>query len=529
MSLSVPESLLTSEELAKIANFRREVADSLDEAIAEGGAVFSSTDDGLAPASGGGTVNFLRADGTWTATCNTGVSGVGTVTTGTAASVYNTVANTSAAGRTFLIGSAGTGDPNAGKFFVHDSTGGGLLLVGNSASITVTPPTTFASSLNANGDLQVDGNTQLGNASTDRVGIGIAPDASYAAMRFAQALGGKIDLYPVTTTSSYGFGIQSNQLQYYVGSSGDKHSFGYGDSDLFVERQRFTGDGQVFFGDAGGGSVENNLDVLTIGNTGTGQTGASKALIRADHSGSFDTTAGANSVFGERLIMSATRSAGANVLLQYGLQVIVSAGQQQNVGVASEISGATVANNIGYYADVSGSAGANYSFYGNSGTLYNAGALQVDGNCTLGNATTDSHTVTGLLALTAAGTNGINVTNTATGQTGSHHGFDAAMGGSYDTTAGGLSPIAVEAVISATRSAGANNLTNTALYGSATGGQVNYGLWVDDGTTRLDGDLDHDGAGVGFYGTAPVAQQTGVAVTAAAIHAALVNLGLITA
>ena len=34
---------------------------------------------------------------------------------------------------------------------------------------------------------------------------------------------------------------------------------------------------------------------------------------------------------------------------------------------------------------------------------------------------------------------------------------------------------------------------------------------------------------IGFYGTAPVAQQTGVAVSAAAIHAALVNLGLITA
>jgi len=34
---------------------------------------------------------------------------------------------------------------------------------------------------------------------------------------------------------------------------------------------------------------------------------------------------------------------------------------------------------------------------------------------------------------------------------------------------------------------------------------------------------------LGFYRHAPVAQQTGVAVTAAAIHAALVNLGLITA
>lgn len=39
---------------------------------------------------------------------------------------------------------------------------------------------------------------------------------------------------------------------------------------------------------------------------------------------------------------------------------------------------------------------------------------------------------------------------------------------------------------------------------------------------------DADGQ-VGFYGTAPIAKQTGVAVTAAAVHAALVALGLIAA
>lgn len=55
-----------------------------------------------------------------------------------------------------------------------------------------------------------------------------------------------------------------------------------------------------------------------------------------------------------------------------------------------------------------------------------------------------------------------------------------------------------------------------------------------DGTVRLQKTAGSDvvvvsDTGVGFYGTAPVAQQTGVAVTAAAIHAALVNLGLITA
>jgi hypothetical protein len=37
------------------------------------------------------------------------------------------------------------------------------------------------------------------------------------------------------------------------------------------------------------------------------------------------------------------------------------------------------------------------------------------------------------------------------------------------------------------------------------------------------------GGSVGFYGTTPIAKQTGVAVDAAGIHAALVALGLIAA
>jgi hypothetical protein len=44
---------------------------------------------------------------------------------------------------------------------------------------------------------------------------------------------------------------------------------------------------------------------------------------------------------------------------------------------------------------------------------------------------------------------------------------------------------------------------------------------------QIDGTLNHDGTTVGFYGAAPVAKPTGVAVTPEAIHAALVSLGLI--
>lgn len=50
-----------------------------------------------------------------------------------------------------------------------------------------------------------------------------------------------------------------------------------------------------------------------------------------------------------------------------------------------------------------------------------------------------------------------------------------------------------------------------------------------DNTLANVGDFDHDGANVGFYGTTPIAKQTGVAVSAAGVHAALVNLGLIAA
>jgi len=60
-------------------------------------------------------------------------------------------------------------------------------------------------------------------------------------------------------------------------------------------------------------------------------------------------------------------------------------------------------------------------------------------------------------------------------------------------------------------------------------------LPAQDGTTIVtiaaNGDLtlQTTGGKVGFYGVAPVALQTGVAVSAGGIHAALVALNLITA
>ena len=62
----------------------------------------------------------------------------------------------------------------------------------------------------------------------------------------------------------------------------------------------------------------------------------------------------------------------------------------------------------------------------------------------------------------------------------------------------------------------------TILYGAA-GEQ----LLTETGTSAVR--LGATGGSVGFYGTTPVAKQTGVAVTAQGIHDALVALGLIAA
>jgi hypothetical protein len=62
--------------------------------------------------------------------------------------------------------------------------------------------------------------------------------------------------------------------------------------------------------------------------------------------------------------------------------------------------------------------------------------------------------------------------------------------------------------------AGANHLTTP-------------GRFDINGFLVANGAFKHQGTEVGFYGTSSIAKQTGVAVTAAGVHAALVNLGLI--
>lgn len=69
-----------------------------------------------------------------------------------------------------------------------------------------------------------------------------------------------------------------------------------------------------------------------------------------------------------------------------------------------------------------------------------------------------------------------------------------------------------------------HNGTDGLLDVAASSGQLTLG-----GTNATGVRVGASGKNVGFYGTTPIALQTGVAVSAAGIHAALVALGLITA
>jgi hypothetical protein len=87
--------------------------------------------------------------------------------------------------------------------------------------------------------------------------------------------------------------------------------------------------------------------------------------------------------------------------------------------------------------------------------------------------------------------NMLNATNSATGQTpagNNARGFYSQFNGSYDCTANNIVAYGILAQVTATRSAGANGLTNVAVYGNASGGQSNYaGLF--DGNVRVVGDF----------------------------------------
>lgn len=208
-------------------------------------------------------------------------------------------------------------------------------------------------------------------------------------------------------------------------------------------------------------------------------------------------------------------------------------------GAASATSGyaglfANVTPNTGPYIDVNVAGGArSIGLLGQAGNAVSITIGQATGVdiVAIKGATTITGPAAGTaLAVTSPATGGgvaaIVATKNPAAATGDSSAYEGYANGTLDATAAARYNTGFYLEAGATRSAGANDVTNTGLMVVAAGGQVNVAL---DAGLGGDVKLCSAGAKLGFHGTAPIVKQTGVAVTAEAIHAALVALGLIAA
>lgn len=346
------------------------------------------------------------------------------------------------------------------------------------------------------GNASVSGNTTLGdNSGTDSVTMKQGASASTTGAALA---GTVLSIEQADATNDYiTFRGTTNKGILFNNSSAqgdgyllyDQVSRSLTMATATAVRWQIDSNGSMLVGDTTNTAVGNNVDVVTIGNTGTGQTLDTKALLLGTNTGSYNTTGGNIVAMGVHTSMSATRSAGTNGLAQEGFVSDVSSGQNQNYGYVANISGATAAGNIGYYAAVSGSAGQNWAFYGNSGTIYNAGDLAVDGLVYLGNQdSVDTTTIHGYITQTyipSGATPGYKLTTTPSALVADSIGVQAVSQGTLDATAALRWSYGLYASSVATRSAGANSVVNVGLFVDATGGQSNQAIRTDRGDVNL--------------------------------------------
>jgi hypothetical protein len=150
--------------------------------------------------------------------------------------------------------------------------------------------------------------------------------------------------YMNTAGKNLKLGITTSTEDFYVFTAGAANT-----------RLLITETGQFCMGDAcSTTSINNNVTLLTMGNTGTGQTTTNTALIQATHTGSFNTTSSALTVYGIYSVMNATRSAGANNL-----------------------------TSIGFYGGASG-AQENWAFYAGVGDYYGIDNARLGNDLSLG-------------------------------------------------------------------------------------------------------------------------------------------------
>jgi hypothetical protein len=192
--------------------------------------------------------------------------------------------------------------------------------------------------------------------------VGIGNSNPSVPLSFAAALGDKIDLLPVSSTSRFGIGVQSNLLQIFTGYNTADTAFGFGSSANMTEIMRIKGTGHVGIGTAspgarlhvnGGSALIQNTANPTARLTSGGTDYTELAL--ATSAGSFSTSASAND--------SVVRSSGS-LHLQSGTgtaAVSISTANRVGFGTASPT---TTIDAVGAIHAHDSAVGADNSYHG---------------------------------------------------------------------------------------------------------------------------------------------------------------------
>jgi hypothetical protein len=343
-------------------------------------------------------------------------------------------------------------------------------LTDNGTTLTInTNKVTFTES-NGNtaiaGTLGVDGTTTLGDTTSDATtvngiatfnkAVGTAVGGSTPNIDLidttsaAQGVGGSLRFqgaYTGTTTTSFAE-IKAYKTNGTGGNfSGDLVLATRPDGGSMTERMRIADTGAVKFGDATSGGIENNVDAVTISNTGTAQTTSAIKLLKLDgQSATFDLAS-------SKVFYGAYIDIGAPGVSGCGAPCSGQFGNMQNVAI---------------YANATDGEFADYALLAPNGRVWVGDSLKVGG---------------GGLGLEAAddGDETITVASSPTGYTSDLTTLNASSAGTFDSTGGAISVIGADISITATRSAGAADVTNYGARLSASGGQANHALAIVNG------------------------------------------------
>lgn len=419
---------------------------------------------------------------------------------------------------------------NAGPFSIVDNAAGQRVKFFNNGRVNIGGTTTdpgfllrVQGTFNATGavtflsTLAVDGNATIGNAVTDTHTIN-----GNTSLFGAASGGGGLKVRTTTQANIYCWGDTdgSGDSAYtgYVVNKGAAQTElwfigrdGTGNTDGLIFRRAGTTD-DLKIDTSGNTFVTGNLAVNTnkfnvtasSGNTLIAGTLGVTGLATLTAGFSLGATGNANS----NKITNLTNGSSAQDAAAFGQ--IATAINAAVSGTANTIAKFTSTNVVG-----------NSNITDNGTTVAVTGALTVSNGATLGDATTDTHTINGFTTINGAAATkalevvsgasaspALRVINSNAGQTAADvRGFQVELSGSANTTAAASTHYALLLTNDTTRSAGANTLTNMALYASATGAPTaNYAIFTafGDNLFNVNGGASTFVRNVGVSGTLQV-------------------------